>query len=79
MRFCLIMFALGNFYLFIRNAPLDTTAENYRHYYTGFKGQLLTGRSFIVPRSFGYHMEDGEPKPGFSQGAYSIDSKSKRK
>jgi len=63
---------LGKFYFFLRNAPLDSTAANYHSYYSSLKGNLLTGRSFIVPRSFGYHMENGEPKPGFSQGAYSI-------
>lgn len=68
---------LGKFYLFLRNAPLDTAAENYSAYYTKLKGTLLTGRSFIVPRSFGYHMEDAVPRPGYSQGAYSITIKVK--
>lgn len=68
---------LGKFYLFIRNAPLDTAAQNYTAYYNDMKGNLLTGKSFIVPRSFGYHMEDGEAKPGYSQGAYTIDIKVK--
>lgn len=64
--------SLGKFYLFIRKAPLDKTAENYDSYYKDLKGKLLTGRSFIVPRSFGYHLEGGEPRPGYSQGAYTI-------
>ena len=64
--------SLGKFYLFIRNAPLDSAAKNYHTYYKDLQGTLLTGRSFIVPRSFGYHMEDGQAKPGYSQGAYSI-------
>lgn len=68
---------LGKFYLLLRNAPLDSTAENYHSYYNNLKGNVLTGRSFIVPRSFGYHMEDGEPKPGYSQGAYTISVKVK--
>lgn len=68
---------LGKFYLFIRNAPLDTHSENYKVYYNELKGTKLSGRSFIVPRSFGYHKEDGEPKPGYSQGAYTIDVKVK--
>jgi hypothetical protein len=41
------------------------------------KGSLLTGKSFIVPRSFGYHKEGDVLKPGFSQGAYSIQVKVK--
>ena len=69
--------SLGKFYLFIRNAPLDPAAANYHAYYNDLKGKRLTGRAFIVPRSFGYHREDGEPKPGYSQGAYSIDVKVK--
>ena len=64
---------LGKFYLFIRKAPLEPSAENYQAYYSAMKGKLLTGRSFIVPRSFGYHLEDGDAKPGYSQGAYHID------
>lgn len=68
---------LGKFYLFLRNAPLDSAAENYKSYYKNLSGNLLTGKSFIVPRSFGYHMENGEPKPGFSQGAYMITVKIK--
>ncbi len=47
----------------------------YHPYYNDLKGKSLKGRSFIVPRSFGYHIEDGETKPGFSQGAYTIDVK----
>lgn len=69
--------SLGKFYLFIRNAPLDPAAENYQAFYNDLKGKKLTGRAFIVPRSFGYHMEEGSPKPGYSQGAYSIDVKVK--
>ena len=69
--------SLGKFYLFARNAPLETSAENYQAYYSGMRGKLLTGRSFIVPRSFGYHLEDGDAKPGYSQGAYTIDVKVK--
>lgn len=64
--------ALGKFYLFIREAPLDPSAPGYQSYYDGLKGKLLSGKSFIVPRSFGYHLEEGEMKPGYSQGAYTI-------
>lgn len=68
---------LGKFYLFLRNAPLDTAAENFNAYYDNLKGSILTGRSCLVPRSFGYHMENGELKPGYSQGAYTITVKVK--
>jgi len=63
---------LGKFYLFVRDAPLDSNASNYHSFYNGLKGKSLTGKSFIVPRSFGYHIENGSPTPGYSQGAYSI-------
>jgi hypothetical protein len=64
---------LGKFYLFLREAPLDTAATNYTTFYSTLQDSLLTGKSFIVPRSFGYHREpDGLIRPGYSQGAYSI-------
>jgi hypothetical protein len=67
---------LGRFYLNLRQAPLDTASSKYKPYYDSLKDSLLTGKSFIVPRSFGYHREpDGQMKPGYSQGAYSIQVK----
>jgi hypothetical protein len=64
---------LGKFYLFLRGAPLDRSDPGYRPYYDKVRDSLLTGKSFIVPRSFGYHREpDGQTRQGFSQGAYSI-------
>ncbi len=69
---------LGKFFLFLRDAPLDSQAPGYKDYYDKLKGRMLEGRSFIVPRSFGYHREaTGELKPGYSQGAYSIQIKVK--
>ena len=70
---------LGKFYLFLRNAPLDKNDSIYQSYYAKLKDSLLTGKSFIVPRSFGYHREQGDnlTKPGYSQGAYSIHVKVK--
>jgi hypothetical protein len=67
---------LGKFYLFLRNAPLDKNSANYESYYSAIRGQRLDGKSFIVPRSFGYYKNpDGEIKPSYSQGAYSISAK----
>jgi hypothetical protein len=64
---------LGKFYLFLRDAPLDQQQADYKPYYDKLKDSLLIGKSFIVPRSFGYHREvSGEMKAGYSQGAYSI-------
>lgn len=69
---------LGKFYLFLRGAPLDKNQPGYQAYYDRLKDSLVAGKSFIVPRSFGYHREpDGEMKAGYSQGAYSIQVKIK--
>lgn len=69
---------LGKFYYLLRNAPLNKSAKGYKAYYDNLKGELLTGKSFIVPRSFGYHKDsEGNIKPGYSQGAYSIQVKVK--
>jgi hypothetical protein len=64
---------LGKFYLLIRDAPMDSSAAGYKEYYKKLQGKMITGKSFIVPRSFGYHRDpDGEIKSGYSQGLYSI-------
>ncbi|MFN4312964.1 MAG: hypothetical protein ACK4E0_01635 [Chitinophagaceae bacterium] len=64
---------LGKFYLSLRDAPIDRTAPGYQQYYTQLKGKLLDGRSFIVPRSFGYYLNElSQPERAYSQGAYSI-------
>jgi hypothetical protein len=64
---------LGKCYLMLRNAPLDPLDTGYAAYYRRLEGQLLKGKSFIVPRSFGYHREaSGETRSGYSQGLYSI-------
>jgi hypothetical protein len=68
---------LGKFYLLLRNAPLDQNDTAYHGYYERLKGSMLTGKSFIVPRSFGYHKEGDVLRPGYSQGAYSIQVKVK--
>jgi len=67
---------LGRFFLFLREAPLDNTDSRYGAYYASLKDSALTGKSFIVPRSFGYHREpNGQMQAGYSQGAYSIQVK----
>lgn len=64
---------LGKFVLLVRDAPLDKTAEGYASYYENLKGKRIDGRSFIVPRSFGYYInEAGAPERSYSQGAYSV-------
>ncbi len=69
---------LGKFYLLIRDAPLDKKSEGYDAYYDKLKGKLVDGKSFIVPRSFGYYIAaNGTAARSFSQGAYSIIAKVK--
>lgn len=64
---------LGKFYFTLRDAPLDPSAPGYKAYYDSLPSKTrIIGRSFIVPRSFGYHIEDGSVKRSWSQGAYAI-------
>ncbi len=64
---------LGKFYFFLRKAPLDKSDSGYEAYYNSLVGKKLDGQSFIVPRSFGYHMVSANnAQPSFSQGAYNI-------
>jgi hypothetical protein len=64
---------LGRFYFTLREAPLETTDPNYASFYSKQVGRLLDGKSFIVPRSYGYHIVSSNvTEPSFSQGAYDI-------
>jgi hypothetical protein len=64
---------LGKFVFLLRDAPLDKNAAGYADFYEKLKGKKIEGRSFIVPRSFGYYInEDGSPEKAYSQGAYSV-------
>ncbi|MFI5162529.1 MAG: hypothetical protein ACHQHN_14710 [Sphingobacteriales bacterium] len=64
---------LGKFYYTLRKAPLDSTASDYKTYYSKLENTPLTGKSFIVPRSYGYYKEaDNTIMPYFNQGAFSI-------
>ena len=67
---------LGKFYLLLRKAPMDKTSAGYNTYYENLKDSAVDGRSFIVPRSFGYYKtKDGTVAKSYSQGAYSITAK----
>ncbi len=68
--------ALGKFYVLLRQAPLDKKNPAYATFYDKLKDTEVDGKSFIVPRSFGYYKtpEDAIEK-SFSQGAYSISVK----
>lgn len=64
---------LGKFYFFLRKAPLDKSQPGYEEYYQNLVGKKLDGQSFIVPRSFGYHVVGkNNAQPSYSQGAYNI-------
>ncbi|MEO7983002.1 MAG: hypothetical protein ABI688_02865, partial [Bacteroidota bacterium] len=67
---------LGKFCLLLRGAPMDKNSPGYAQYYDRLKGKAIDGRSFIVPRSFGYYKNQiGVVTRCFSQGVYSIDVK----
>lgn len=69
---------LGRFYMILRGAPLDRNSTEYAEYYNKLKNTPLEGKSFIVPRSFGYYINgENEAARCFSQGAYSIKVKVK--
>ncbi len=64
---------LGKFYVRLRNAPLDKNDPAYEEYYRKLRNTEIEGRSFIVPRSYGYHMANrNRMEPSWNQGAYSI-------
>ncbi|MEP7106990.1 MAG: hypothetical protein ABI760_03395 [Ferruginibacter sp.] len=69
---------LGKFYLLLRDMPLDRNEAGYASYYASLTDSLLTGKSFIVPRSSGHYRNViGEMKQAYSRGAYSIEVKVK--
>ncbi|WP_443938178.1 hypothetical protein [Pedobacter sp. MW01-1-1] len=64
---------LGKFYLRLRNAPLDKSKPDYDAFYKKLKGKMLEGWSFLVPRSYGYHLNNSnQMEESWSQAAYSI-------
>jgi hypothetical protein len=64
---------LGKFYFLLRGAPVGEESEIKNGYFKSLSGTRLDGKSFIVPRSFGYRIAaPGVTEPAFSQGAYSI-------
>ena len=64
---------VGKFYLTLRNIPLDKTDPRYDKYYANVKNNTIMGRSFLVPRSFGYYYDSKRQiKPCYGQGMYNI-------
>jgi hypothetical protein len=72
---------LGKFIFSLRHAPLDSTKAGYKEYYDKLKGAELIGKSFIVPRSYGYYKTLDTAKraftltPYWNQGNFSISAK----
>jgi hypothetical protein len=67
---------LGKFIFNVREAPMDKNDPEYQAFYDKLKGTRLDGRSFIVPRSFGYYKDrNGNFQKAFSQGVYTIQAK----
>lgn len=64
---------LGKFYFTLRDAPLDHDDPGFKAYYDSLPSRTrIIGRSFIVPRSFGYYMDGKDLKKSWSQGVYNI-------
>lgn len=63
----------GKFYLTLRNIPLDKTDPTHDKFYANVKNNTIIGRSFLVPRSFGYYYDSKRQiKPSYGQGMYNI-------
>jgi hypothetical protein len=64
---------LGKFYYSVRNAPFNKKDTGYARFYDSLRNGRVTGSCFIVPRSFGYYVDDlNQLKPSYSWGNYSI-------
>lgn len=65
---------VGKFTLNLRDMPMNPTDKGYTEYYNKLIGQQLSGYSFIIPRSYGYSLdEDGNLVPAWSQGNFRIE------
>ncbi|MCX6251727.1 MAG: hypothetical protein NTX61_13365 [Bacteroidetes bacterium] len=64
---------VGKFYLILRNIPMGRNDPGYEPFYAQVKNNSVAGRSFLVPRSFGYYYSDvNHIKPSYGQGIYNI-------
>jgi len=74
---------LGTICFSLRKAPLDSASDPkaYNDYYAKLADSVLTGKSMIVPRSYGYYKTVDSTKKGFTlvpywnQGNFSINVK----
>lgn len=64
---------LGKFYLGLRDAPVNKRRPGYKEYYASLENIPLAGKSFIVPRSFGYYVTNSNQLgKSYSWGNYAI-------
>lgn len=64
---------IGKFYLILRDIPMSSEDAEYESFYAGVQDMPLLGRSFLVPRSFGYYYNAvNQIKPCYGQGIYNV-------
>ena len=64
---------LGKFYLGLRDMPVNKRQLTYNEYYASLQNIPLAGKSFIVPRSFGYYVaNNNQLNKSYSWGNYAI-------
>ena len=64
---------VGKFLLTLRDIPMDPKDPGRDQYFSSLKGQTLTGRCSLIPRSFGYYYYGSQLRQCYGQGIYSID------
>src|SRR5579862_4943829 len=63
---------LGRFHLLIKDLSIDLGSDDFGILPKGSPEPLAEGKSFVVPRSFGYFKTDKGIVSGYSRGQYSI-------
>jgi hypothetical protein len=64
---------VGKFYLVLREIPMDKRDPEYTEFYSRITENPVIGKSFLVPRSFGYYYAAmNQVQPCFGKGVYNI-------
>lgn len=63
---------IGRFLLTLRDVPVNPDDTSRVTYFEQLKGTSLTGKSSLVPRSYGYYYAGAQLRPCYGQGIYSI-------
>lgn len=64
---------IGQFFLSLRNIPMDRNSVKYSEYFENLKNTPLIGKSSLVPRSYGYYyFNTDQLKKCYGQGLYTI-------